>query len=124
MPSYLLVLLASWRDRPFESTSLIIAVFLATIVMHGYISKRHLPPGPRRLPPIGNMLQYPSKTPWIRFAEWSKEFGSYCLWFVLYGLGMLICGQRTGFLLRIAGTPRCCSQHYYSNNDAIRRAYA
>ncbi|KAH9475787.1 Cytochrome P450 monooxygenase COX1, partial [Psilocybe cubensis] len=37
---------------------------------------RH-PPGPRRLPVIGNAHQMPDKDPWLVFGEWGKRYGTW-----------------------------------------------
>ncbi|KAJ7138330.1 cytochrome P450 [Mycena epipterygia] len=34
-----------------------------------------LPPGPKGWPIIGNLLEMPRETPWIKFEEWSRIFG-------------------------------------------------
>ncbi|THH18356.1 hypothetical protein EW146_g2619 [Bondarzewia mesenterica] len=34
-----------------------------------------LPPGPARLPLIGNLLDWPIQAGWLRFTEWSKIYG-------------------------------------------------
>ncbi|CAA7262436.1 unnamed protein product [Cyclocybe aegerita] len=34
-----------------------------------------LPPGPKRLPVIGNAHQVPTETPWRAFSEWGKKYG-------------------------------------------------
>lgn len=38
-------------------------------------SGRHLPPGPKPAPLIGNLLQIPSERPEVRFTEWASLYG-------------------------------------------------
>lgn len=35
-----------------------------------------LPPGPKGLPIIGNLLDMPTSDEWLTFQKWSKDFGS------------------------------------------------
>ncbi|KAJ8501740.1 hypothetical protein ONZ45_g12030 [Pleurotus djamor] len=39
-------------------------------------SKLPLPPGPKKYPIIGNLLDLPSEFEWFKYLEWSKEYGS------------------------------------------------
>ncbi|KAK6832516.1 hypothetical protein RU639_003925 [Aspergillus parasiticus] len=52
--------------------------FLALLilrVLYEYYRDRRLPPGPRRLPLIGNIHQVPQVLPWRTFDQWSKKYG-------------------------------------------------
>lgn len=42
-------------------------------------SPRHLPlpPGPKKLPLIGNLFNVPISLPWIKYHEWCKELGNF-----------------------------------------------
>jgi hypothetical protein len=37
-------------------------------------SSRPLPPGPKKLPLLGNILDLPTNQQWKKFIEWGKEF--------------------------------------------------
>ena len=38
-----------------------------------------LPPGPPPLPIIGNAFRMPKELPWLKYAEWAKQYGNTCL---------------------------------------------
>ncbi|KAJ7844085.1 putative monooxygenase [Mycena olivaceomarginata] len=57
-------------------------VFVAALVSVGYLISRSLtclknslPPGPRRWPLIGSVLEIPQKHQWVTFSKWSKTYG-------------------------------------------------
>ncbi|KAK3985246.1 putative cytochrome P450 E-class, group I [Cladorrhinum sp. PSN332] len=60
---------------------LLIAVSLALVALNRYIGRKRLPPGvkplpgPRGIPFIGRVHDVPEEASWVKFYEWSKEFG-------------------------------------------------
>ena len=40
-------------------------------------NKLPLPPGPRRLPIIGSLLDVPTVRPWLTYSNWAKQFGRF-----------------------------------------------
>lgn len=66
----------SRMDPPFIYVCL--CVFLVSIVALQLGRRPHrfpMPPGPRRVPIIGNALQMPREREWVKFAEWAKAYG-------------------------------------------------
>jgi hypothetical protein len=55
-------------------------------------STRHLPfpPGPKPLPAIGNLLDFPSEKEWLVFRQWNEQYGD-----VVYTEAL---GQKSVFL--------------------------
>ncbi|KIW98759.1 uncharacterized protein Z519_00422 [Cladophialophora bantiana CBS 173.52] len=53
-------------------------VLLLVLARYSAASRRPrgFPPGPPTLPIIGNLHQFPLKKPFIRFLEWSKQYGA------------------------------------------------
>ena len=60
----------------FPSAWLVVTGTAAWIVW-SYLRNMRVAPGPRRLPLLGNLLQVPMKMPWLRFTEWSQQYGDF-----------------------------------------------
>ncbi|KAI0259890.1 cytochrome P450 [Gloeopeniophorella convolvens] len=58
---------------------IVVAALSVTFILLGLRAHRRrmpYPPGPKRLPIIGNMLDMPSREEWVVFKKWSDEYGS------------------------------------------------
>jgi hypothetical protein len=67
-------------DESLVSRTYLVPTFVAICAFFFGLSllrRRNLPPGPRRLPIIGNVHQIPVHTPWETFGQWSKIYGKY-----------------------------------------------
>ncbi|CAK5282095.1 unnamed protein product [Mycena citricolor] len=60
------------------SLALIFVVVLYTLWTRarGRSETKALPPGPKKLLIIGNLLEIPSTRPWVMFAKWARDYGS------------------------------------------------
>ena len=58
---------------------LLAALSVLTLVLLSrlFLSKKHapLPPGPKRLPLLGNLFDMPSEQEWLTFARWGEKWG-------------------------------------------------
>jgi hypothetical protein len=55
----------------------VVLIGIVVWVAYSYMNDRHAPPGPPRIPFLGNVLQVPNKMQFLLFAEWSQKYGSY-----------------------------------------------
>jgi cytochrome P450 len=76
----------AWHSTPLSSSYsqwiltgiLGIAVFLAFLAakwVAGTLRPKDFPPGPPVIPGLGNLHQMPIQKPYLKFHEWSKEYG-------------------------------------------------
>ncbi|KAF7375538.1 putative monooxygenase [Mycena sanguinolenta] len=58
------------------------ATLVAAVISAGYLfwnsaaRKNNLPPGPRRWPLIGSVLEIPQTCQWVTFSKWAKTYGN------------------------------------------------
>ncbi|KAJ7625702.1 cytochrome P450 [Roridomyces roridus] len=56
-------------------------------------SRLPLPPGPRKLPVVGNLFDVPATYPWETFARWCKEYDSDIIHLDLAGKSVIVLGS-------------------------------
>ena len=60
-----------------------VVLLISCVLFKTYLDKRRnpsglpLPPGPTRLPILGNLLDVPVRTSWETYASWAKRYGQY-----------------------------------------------
>ncbi|KAL4264663.1 cytochrome P450 family protein [Pleurotus pulmonarius] len=54
------------------------------------IKRLPLPPGPQRVPLLGNLFQLPRRNGWLQFKQWSKQFGSDILYLDVAGVSVIV----------------------------------
>ena len=79
------ILLGSWQGMASRShtaffgirydTCVALVLVAACISLHSAWRKRYAPPGPPRLPILGNALQVHRQYQFLQFTDWSRKFG-------------------------------------------------
>ena len=49
---------------------------LAWYVWYGGKKRLPYPPGPKRVPVVGNLFSMPSNEEWVAYRKWSEEYGT------------------------------------------------
>ena len=68
--------MALWQLQSSDAYIVVFCILLCAFISRINPSKR-LPPGPTKLPIIGNLLNIPKNYAWEVYASWSKKYGSY-----------------------------------------------
>lgn len=86
-------------DLCLSASSFLLALYFYLKKPNPYASLP-LPPGPKGLPIIGNLLDMPTEFEWKTYHEWCKKYGVYlCLLWLLRGL--TLCGVEGTDILHV-----------------------
>ena len=89
----------------------VVAAVVGVILVKNLFTKRPsaLPPGPKKLPLLENLLDMPTSHEWLTFAEWGKKWGNGSF---MPSLSLLNLSHLTSF----------CSTRSYDYSFSIRSA--
>ena len=65
----------------YDTGKLVIILSFSLILVYFYSRNKRsslpLPPGPKKLPLLGNLLDFPTSNQWLKYAEWGKQFSTF-----------------------------------------------
>jgi hypothetical protein len=68
-------ILARFDMIPLTILSVLFGLTLLRVVWFSCKKQLSYPPGPKRLPIVGNLFSMPSEEEWVTYRKWSDEFG-------------------------------------------------
>jgi hypothetical protein len=65
-------------DGSLRNLGFCVCLLIAFVWLFGNLTKSwRLPPGPPRLPLLGNAFQVPLGKQWLTFSQWGEQYGMY-----------------------------------------------
>ncbi|KAF5357112.1 hypothetical protein D9756_006792 [Leucocoprinus leucothites] len=85
-------------DQQQKLVALLALVVVTIAVSQNNKPRLPYPPGPKRLPLIGNLLDFPQGKEWETYTRWGKELGSDIVYINIAGSHLLICNTLSSTL--------------------------
>ena len=99
--------------------TVLVAIFLSLLLRRLTRKSLHLPPGPRPLPIIGNLLDMPSGASWTAFSSMSKLYGK--SWLLVFSKPNDSAVQGDIMHLRVLNQPTIILSSLEATNDLFEK---